>query len=174
MSFERVCVGLVALALVAGFTWSSAAADQKTKEKAGEVKLSLKDVPAAVRKTLTREAMGAKIQTIDKEQRDGKTVYETDVEIDGQNYQIIVDPKGKLLGKTLDDEETEKASAKEEKGEKSGKAKEADEDEKPQKSAKKSKAAEDDDEKSSKSDKKNGKKAKGEKENQGDKEDNDK
>src|SRR3982750_496661 len=80
-----------------GFSLTSARAAEAKEE--AETKLSLKEVPAAVRKTLTREAGGSKIKGVDKERRDGKLVYETDVEIDGENYEIVVDARGKLISK---------------------------------------------------------------------------
>jgi hypothetical protein len=79
-----------------------------------EIKMALNDVPAPVRATLTREAQGAAIKTVDKEQMNGKTIYETDVLANGKNWEIKVDEGGKLLSKKLDDE----AEEKEEKNEK--------------------------------------------------------
>ena len=71
-----------------------------------------------VKATLTKEANGAKIETVDKETDDGKTIYEADVMINGKNYEIKVSADGTLLSKKLDqeDEGHEKAEAK--KGEK--------------------------------------------------------
>ena len=61
-------------------------------------------MPSAVQATLKREAMGAKITTVDIEKLDGKLVYEADAVIEGSNYEIIVMPNGKLLSKKLDAE----------------------------------------------------------------------
>jgi uncharacterized membrane protein YkoI len=85
-------------------------------EEANEVKMTLDQVPAPVRATLTREANGATIKTVDKEEQHGQTIYETDVMSGGKNWEIKVDENGKLISKKLDNEEEEKASQK--KGEK--------------------------------------------------------
>ena len=42
---------------------------------------------------------------MDKEIKDGKTVYEVDVKIDGKNYEIKVAMDGILISKALDEED---------------------------------------------------------------------
>jgi hypothetical protein len=113
-----------------------------------EQKVQFLDVPKAVQKTLKREANGASIKTVDKEKLDGKTVYEADAKIDGHNYEIVVDRKGTLMFKKLDEEDEEKSSAKSANEEKSAKASKNDEDDddKTAKATKKAKPANDDDE----------------------------
>ncbi len=69
-----------------------------------EVKVKLADCPAAVRKTIEREAGGAKISEVDKELEDGMTIYEVDVKIDGKNYEVTVAEDGTLLEKSLDED----------------------------------------------------------------------
>jgi hypothetical protein len=63
------------------------------------------DCPAAVKATLTAEAKGAKIESVDKETDDGKTIYEADVTIDGKNHEIKVAEDGKLISNKIDDED---------------------------------------------------------------------
>jgi hypothetical protein len=94
---------LVALGLVA----CTLAIRAEEKEE-NEVKVKFDDCPAAVKATLTKEAGGATIATVDKETDDGKTIYEADVKIDGQNYEIKVSEDGKLVSKKVDNEEDEK------------------------------------------------------------------
>ncbi len=119
MSKRWMMIGAITLALTAVSANSLFAAekDEEKVKKETEVKMSLKDVPAEVRATLTREANGVEIKTVDMEKKDGKTVYETDVVIDGTNYEIVVGADGKLISKKIDNEEDEKDS----KSEKSGK-----------------------------------------------------
>jgi hypothetical protein len=114
-------IGLVALGLIA-LSFSPARAEDEKKpgkepvakkerkesDEGREAKASMDKVPAAVRKTLKREANGAGIGKVDVEKRSGKTVYETDVEIDGQNYEILVAADGKLISKMIDNEAEEK------------------------------------------------------------------
>ena len=76
--------GLVALAACARWPWE--------KEK-----LTLDQVPAAVRATIEKEAKGAEIKEIEKEDEDGKLVYEAEFVRDGKETEIKVDPAGKLL-----------------------------------------------------------------------------
>lgn len=88
---------------------------EKEGEEGNEVKMSLDQVPPAVRATLQREAQGASITTVDKEEDKGKTIYEADVMLNGKNWEIKVDQDGKVVSKKLDPE-NEKGE-KEEKGE---------------------------------------------------------
>lgn len=75
------------------------------KEDEQEVKIKFADAPAAVQKTLQREAFGATIAEVDQETEGGKTIYEADVKIDGRNYEIKVAADGTLLSKEIDEEE---------------------------------------------------------------------
>jgi len=64
-----------------------------------EVKMTLSETPPAVREGLTREAGGAPIDKVDKEMKDGKTIYEIDVKSNGKTWEIQVDENGKLVSK---------------------------------------------------------------------------
>ncbi|HZL36558.1 MAG TPA: PepSY domain-containing protein [Tepidisphaeraceae bacterium] len=105
---------MAALALTGIRPSTTRAADEQEEN---EVKITFKQAPSAVRKTLKREANGEKIKTVDKEKLKGKTVYEADVKIDGHNYEIVVDRHGLLIHKQLDEgEEGASASSKKESG----------------------------------------------------------
>src|SRR5690348_301713 len=69
----------------------------KEADEGDEVSMKLADVPAPVRDTLTREANGAAIDKVDKETKDGKVVYETDVMSGGKTWELRVDPDGKMI-----------------------------------------------------------------------------
>ena len=88
-----------------------------------EVKVPFEQVPPAAQATLTKEADGAAIKSVDMEKDEGKAVYEADAMIGGTNYEIKVDADGKLLSKKIDNETDEKGEkgAKDEKGEKGDK-----------------------------------------------------
>ena len=75
-------------------------------------------VPPAVQKTLTDEAKGQTIDTVDKEDHSGKIIYEADVKLNDKNYEIKVAEDGTLLVKKLDMEDQKKGSEKDEKDEK--------------------------------------------------------
>jgi len=84
----------------------------KDKDEGDEVKVSIDQVPAAVRATLMKESGGAKIDSVDKEMKKGQTIYETDVKLNGKNWEIQVAEDGKLISKKLDEEEDEKGEKK--------------------------------------------------------------
>ena len=42
---------------------------------------------------------------VDKETKNGKTIYEVDAKIDGKNYEIRVAEDGVLISKALDEED---------------------------------------------------------------------
>ncbi len=67
--------------------------------EAGETKVRLDQTPAAVRQTIERELMGAKLEDIAQEKRDGKTVYETDIIRDGHKWEVVVDEDGRIISK---------------------------------------------------------------------------
>jgi hypothetical protein len=77
------------------------------KEEKEEKAIELSDCPKAVQKTLKREANGSELEEITKEEEDGKTVYEAEVEIDGKDYEIEVTEDGTLLSKELEDDDDE-------------------------------------------------------------------
>jgi hypothetical protein len=83
-------------------------AHKEEADEGGETKLTLDAVPTAARAALIREAQGAAITTVDKEESNGKVIYETDVMLNGKNWEIKVDPDGKLVSKKLDPEAGEK------------------------------------------------------------------
>ena len=108
---------------LAGGILVKARAEDKEKEEGDEQKIKLTEAPAAVQESLKKESKGAKIETIDKEMRDGKQVFEADAIVDGKNHEIIVDADGKVISNKLDEEEGEKG----EKGEMKKGEKEEDE-----------------------------------------------
>ena len=115
---------IVGLFIVALGVLPSCKALAKDKEKEGdekdEVKVKIDQVPAAVKKTLDKESDNAKIDEVDKETDDGKTIYEADVKMNGHNYEIKVAEDGTLISKKLDKEEKgeDEKNEKHEKGDK--------------------------------------------------------
>jgi len=107
MRSKKLVSVLVALGLAA-CTMAIRAEEKKEEKEGDEVKVKFDECPAAVKATLNKESGGAKIETVDKETDDGKTIYEADAKIDGQNYEIKVSEDGKLVSKKMDNEEDEK------------------------------------------------------------------
>lgn len=60
-------------------------------------KLTLKELPAAVQKTVNENAKGAEIKSIGKETEDGVAQYEVETMLNGKHRDFNVDTKGKLL-----------------------------------------------------------------------------
>jgi hypothetical protein len=89
-------------------------------EEGDEVKVAFADLPQPVKATLEKESNNARIDTVDKEMKDGKTIYEADAMVNGQNWEIKVAEDGTLVKKRLDNED-EKKEMNEKKGEKEDK-----------------------------------------------------
>ena len=81
--------------------------DDGEDDDANEVKMTMDQLPASARDGLTREAgTGATIGEVEREEENGRTIYEADVTAaDGTKWEIAVDESGKLLEKEKDDEE---------------------------------------------------------------------
>jgi hypothetical protein len=62
-----------------------------------EPKLKVKDLPAAVQKTVLEQTKGATIRGLAKEVENGKTQYELETKVNGHNRDLIIDPAGKVL-----------------------------------------------------------------------------
>jgi len=80
----------------------------------GEKELTIDEIPPAVKATILAEANGATIQEIEMETEEGKTVYEAEVIIDGQEVDIVVAPDGTLLGKETENEDDDEDEDEEE------------------------------------------------------------
>ncbi len=93
----------MAAALMACSSAQLARGEDKEKEEANETKVKIADVPEAVRKTLAKESDNAKIDEVDKETDEGKTIYEADVMMNKHNYEIKVMEDGTLISKKLDE-----------------------------------------------------------------------
>jgi hypothetical protein len=59
--------------------------------------LAVKDLPAAVQKTVQEQAQGAEIKNISKETEKGVTQYEVETIVNGKHRDFNVDTKGALL-----------------------------------------------------------------------------
>ena len=64
-----------------------------------EVAVAMNDLPAAVRATLERESAGGKVTEIERETKDGKTVYSADMVVNGVAWDITVAEDGTVISK---------------------------------------------------------------------------
>lgn len=107
--YRWLLAGAIALGLTSIGTVAIRAADKESdKEDAKEVKVTVDQLPAAVKATLTKEAGDGKIGDIDKENEDGKSQYEADVTVGDKEYEIKIAEDGTLLSKKLEKPEDEK------------------------------------------------------------------
>jgi hypothetical protein len=72
-----------------------------------EEEVSIDEVPGAVKATILKHAKGGKITEVERENEDGKVIYEAEVIIDGKEVDLKVAPNGRLLGKEVEDEDDE-------------------------------------------------------------------
>jgi predicted membrane protein len=62
-----------------------------------EKKVTMKDLPEAVRKTVQEQSKGATLRGLAKEVEDGKTFYEAELKINGHNRDVLIDPTGAVV-----------------------------------------------------------------------------
>ncbi len=79
-----------------GSTEAEITIDPDGKLLGSEEKMSLKDVPAAVRETIQAQAGTSQIKTIEKAIEGEKVAYEAILVKDGKDVEIVVAPDGKL------------------------------------------------------------------------------
>lgn len=77
-------------------------AEDEEKDDEDEQKLTLDQVPAAVKATILKEAGNNKLKEIELETEDGKKVYGAEWVADGKEIDIKVAPDGKLLKKEVE------------------------------------------------------------------------
>ena len=65
----------------------------------GETMVRLDQTPAAVRQTIERELVGAQLEVIARKERQGKTIYETDVIRKGHKWEVVIGEDGTIISK---------------------------------------------------------------------------
>ena len=68
-----------------------------------EAKVKLDDVPDAARQAILREAAGAPVSEVEREEEHGKVVYEAEINSGGKRHEIEVDAQGNVLPEEADD-----------------------------------------------------------------------
>jgi len=81
--------------------------DDDDEDEDDEELVSIDQVPAAVKATILKEAQGGTIKEIERENEDGRIIYEAEVIIDGQEVEIEVAADGTLLSKEVEDDDDE-------------------------------------------------------------------
>jgi hypothetical protein len=91
---------LAMLALGAGCTHNA-----HTKGHDDGTELPFAQTPPAVQATLTREAGGFAIRTVEKETEHGRTIYEAEVQSGDKTWEIKVAEDGKLISKKVESDD---------------------------------------------------------------------
>ena len=94
MLLSSVCIGIVAV--LAFGAWAVARDEEK---------VTLNEVPAAVKATILKEAAGANVTEIERETKGGQTIYEAEFLHKGQEIEIEIASDGTLLGREVEDED---------------------------------------------------------------------
>lgn len=89
-----IVTGLALLCAVAATGWASGDDEER---------VTIDQVPAAVRATILKEAKGGTIKEIERETENGKTIYEAEIIIDGKEVEIEVAVDGTLLGREIEE-----------------------------------------------------------------------
>jgi hypothetical protein len=79
---------------------AAASSDNAPASKA--VPVHIADLPPAVRSSLDRESAGGQVMEIEKELKNGKTIYSADVMLKGQTWEISFDESGKMIQKKME------------------------------------------------------------------------
>jgi len=103
MMFALVaCLAVAVASYAAPQTATTAAKSPQTKPTpaasadAGEKKLSVKNLPPAVRATVEAESKNATVKGISSEKEKGKTVYELETLVNGRTRDLMIDAAGKV------------------------------------------------------------------------------
>ena len=69
-----------------------------------EKKVKMKDLPAAVQKTVQEQTKGAQLKGVSKEVENGKTLYEAETVVNGRSRDYVIDEAGTVV--EIEDEVT--------------------------------------------------------------------
>ena len=95
--------GLFALMLAATIAVGGCAMNKHDDEHK-ETTVTMDQLPAAVKATLAKETGTGKVEEIEKDTENGRTIYEADVMVDGKKWEITIAQDGQLIKKALDEE----------------------------------------------------------------------
>jgi hypothetical protein len=80
--------------------------------RSGEVKVTVAQTPPAVQQTIKHELVGARLEDIARKQRQGKTVYETDIIKDGYKWEVVIGEDGQVVSRLREGKAGEPAAEK--------------------------------------------------------------
>jgi hypothetical protein len=101
MGRNFILPAFAALVMTAGVAASATpgARQEASKEKGGDSEHSvrMKDLPAAVQKTVREQSRGAKIRGLAVETENGVTNYEVELRVNGHTRDVLIDPGGAVV-----------------------------------------------------------------------------
>jgi len=80
----------------------------------GEVKVKIEQTPPPVQQTIKTELVGARLEDIARKQRDGKTVYETDIIKNGRKWEVVIAEDGHVVSRRQEGRADEPSTGKSE------------------------------------------------------------
>ena len=96
----RGFVMAVALVAISSVAFAGQAATKKAapaaKKEAPDTKVTLANLPTAVKATVEAESKGATVKGISSEKENGKTVYELETLVNGRTRDLMIDAAGKV------------------------------------------------------------------------------
>ncbi len=107
----RYAKSLVAGALALPLVATTARADEKNEpeQTAAHQKVTMDELPAAVKTTVDRESKGKTVEWMSKEKRLGQTVYDVEVVANGEGQVIEISDTGKVLDRKAKHDEKNEA-----------------------------------------------------------------
>jgi uncharacterized membrane protein YkoI len=94
MTKKALLLTLIAVGAIGMVTLVAGANDEED--------VTLDQVPAAVKATILRESAGGRITEIERETKNGKTVYEAEFLLNGQEIEIKIAPDGTVIGREIE------------------------------------------------------------------------
>ena len=64
-----------------------------------EVKVTIEQTPPAVQQTIKSELVGARLEDIARKQRQGETIYETDIIKNGHKWELVIGEDGRIISR---------------------------------------------------------------------------
>lgn len=96
---------LILLGFGAMLMLSCAMFERENEDK--EIKVTIDQVPAAVRTALEQEAFGGTIKEIEQGEEHGRVVYESEITKGGKTVEVKLSANGKVLKRENEDEDKE-------------------------------------------------------------------
>ena len=111
MKRNRTLIAIIAAALIPAIPVSTAMSktlvprslkQESDRAERGEAqdhekRVRMKDLPAAVQRTVREQSRGAAIRGLSQETENGKTNYEAELRVNGHNRDVLIDPSGAVV-----------------------------------------------------------------------------